>query len=1262
MKTSLRVLPVALLVVLAGCPKRLEKPSGVSPEAFEQASRQTLGPEATARAFALAGFSAYLSAADPKAAQARFDEALARDAREPYALLGELLLARRRGQPERALLAALDLCERAARHPLASVGARYILDMTGTAVSLDDQILAGAPKALAAGAAGDTAQLLRSALAGIAAQRGDTARHDQLNAEMAVPTRYTLVGPFSPFQLLSFDDLTPPEKTGALDEGLSGPLGPLPLRELPTFGGRIGLGGESSEGDQYILAVDAEVREAGDYALRVVTSTPHKVYLDGTRVAENRGFQRLGPTVASRAVRLSVGVHRLIIRTVKEDRAGTFVLSVMRLDGKPARIGFSPARGPAPRWNGVEEAKPHLLFPTAQSLADALSPEVGDVLGTYLAIRDAMGRDREGAKALMQRLQMRLQGPALTSLRADLSLGDRAVPSRVARGRATRDLEATTDKDPGDVNAFITRASIALEDARGLEALEFLKQARAAQGDSGEKGYLVPLIEARAQLSLNLDAQAEQSAQKAEQARPGLCEALNLRLDLAVRRDAVKASDALLQELHACPGNLYRTAEHARARGELARAATLYGELVARDPGQISSATRLSSLLVGLRRFDEAAQHLSALRKLWPRNAGLLKQLADLRELAGKRDEALALREEALRLDGSDLSLRRAVHRAKTGKELLSEYAIDTKAALENYEKSRRAEETPYVYVLDAAAIQGFPDGSTVERIHVIQKAVEQTGVSEIAEVSIPGNAQLLLLRTLKADGTMLEPENIEGKDTISLPGVQVGDFVEFEYLVAHPSRGPLQPGFTASNFYFQIARVPNHWSTYVVTAPKGSGLKVDAHNMKPPEVEVREGLEVFSYDEREVPPYLPEPDSPRAGTEVLPFVAVGVGAEGNQGVVNAYADGSLERGQVTYEVEKFAQQAAAGQKGLAAIKAVYSAVMHRIAGRDAGLTSSAAATLAQERGSRTWLLKASLEALGIPARLVAIRTFASDPSPFLFPNDALLPYVALRAEVPGEGVVWLDPAIRFGPFGELPEQALGGREGWLFPEPGRPLAQVKTPPNRPRAPKDIRLKLTLSEEGRLSGEGIETYEGFEAARLGEALDQLSPDQRNQSLQSALSRYFGGAELTKVKVELRQEVGAPFVVRYAFTVPTFARKEGDTLVLPPITFPARLGKRFVQLSTRKSPLYLDETERTHTSVELTVPPGMQFSGIEPELKAQSPYGTFSHRETQVDGKLRINEIYGLDAARIPPREYEGFAAFAGEVDLIQQRELVLHKP
>ncbi|HZI09047.1 MAG TPA: DUF3857 domain-containing protein, partial [Myxococcus sp.] len=541
-------------------------------------------------------------------------------------------------------------------------------------------------------------------------------------------------------------------------------------------------------------------------------------------------------------------------------------------------------------------------------------------------------------------------------------------------------------------------------------------------------------------------------------------------------------------------------------------------------------------------------------------------------------------------------------------------------------------------------------------------KALEQSGVQEIAEVNLPAGAQVLALRTLKADGTVLEPESIAGKDTISLPGVQVGDYVEVEYLVAEASRGPAQPGFTASDFYFRIANMPDYRATYTVVAPKGTGMKVDAHNMKAPPPVVKGDEELFTYEARKVPPFIPEPDGPPSSKEYLPFVAVGAGTTGNDKLVAVYADAFLDRSALNWELEAFAREVAGDKRGLEAVKALYAAVMKRFSGRDAGLSQSAAASVAQDRGSRLWVLKAGLEALGIPTRVVAVRTFSADPAEYLFPEESLLPYVALRAEVPGTGPVWLDTTTRYAPFGELPETALGERDAYLLPEPGRALEKVKTPPLPRQQPGKLsKLALEVGTEGQLLGKGEEVYSGFEAAQLAEAFEAISGDRRRQALQSAVGRYFGGAELTDLKLERTEEVGAPFTVRYAFKASGFARVDKNRLVLPPITMPAMLGRQYVQLSTRSTPLYLDDTEVNRTQVTLTMPEGYRLSDPQAQLKAESPFGRLLRTEKQEGRTLTLDETLRVERGRIPVKKYEDFAHFAGEVDLIQSRDLVLTK-
>lgn len=1251
---STRLLPLALAAALvAGCAHHAASFTGPLDEAAQAAKSGS----AEARTLALAGFRAWLVDGDLDRAHALIGEAVQKGSHDPYALFGGLLLAEHDGQPQKVVTYALDLCEHNPTHPLCTPAARAAGERVGTATTLDQLLLTRGQKILEKGAQGDAAFLLRNAMASILREKGDPDALAKLLAAAGAPTAWTVVGPLSPYHLLSFDDRPQALSTFSLEGPFKGPFGEVAPRTLSFPAGQLSLAGEPPNGDLYLAAVDFTVPEEGRYVLRTVTADSLKAFLDGQPLLERRAFDRSLSTVDAKGISLTRGAHRLILQLNKPDRSTYLMATLERADGKPADLHFTPATGKSPRVAPVEPAEVENVFPDALDLARALADEAGTALADFIAAGDGMGRNPDGAQALADALSKLGKGPAVSQLNAQIELRDRSVPQKVSRGRATRDLEATLAKDPKNVLALLAEADLALDDGRISEADALTQKALTALTPPGP---LARIMAARVQLALKLDARADDEAQKALELLPGMCDAAGLRFDLADRHDAVERADALLKGFDGCPRWSDRAILHAKNRGQMDQALELAEREAALHPEDLRTALEVTSLLVGQRRYDEALAPLEARWKDWPRNPLLPKRIGEVLALAGKEKEALAARQASLALNGGDLTLQRLVARQTTGAELLQDLAIDGMEAIRAYQAKAPHEEAASTLVLDAAATQAYPDGAQVDRIHTITKVLDQSAVSDVAEVSLPAGAQVLTLRTIKADGRTLQPEQIENKETVSMPGVEVGDYVEQEFLLGRPARSPAVPGFSASNFYFQVSGTPDHWATYVVRAPKGSGMGVDAHNMKAPAVKVEGDQEVFRHEVRDSPPLIPEPDSPPMINEYLPFVAVGAGAKGQDDLIAYYADIALGRSQVTHEVERFAKEAVGGKTGLEAVRALDEAVNARLTGQDAGFAATAASSVSQSRGSRLLLLKASLEAVGIPTRLVAVRTFSVDPSPYVYPSEALLPYLCLRADLPDGSHAFIDTLIRFSPFDRLPEQAADGRTAWALPEPGAPLEHLKTPAQPEKDGKAVVLTLSLSKDGALSGNGVETYQGFEAAGISNALATLSPSQRDQALQSALSRYFGGANLSSVKVELEEKVGAKVVVRYAFTAPHYARVEGDRLVLGALTFPAYLGRRYVEVGARSLPLYIDGTEKTDTQVTLTLPEGMAVQNPLGEgAQLKGPWGAYARSESSEGNQLEVKESYFLKMNRVPVKDYDAFAQFAGEVDLIQSREIVL---
>lgn len=1240
----LRIVAVVCAALLAACPR----PQQGSIDPLREASEAAASGRGSARERALAGHAAYLLESKPAEAEALWKRALEKK-EDVWALYGLSESARRSLDTRGRVLGALRICAVEPQHPLCGVAARLGSESLGESPALDRDLEKAALEALAAGARGDAAFLLRLTAAGARRNRGDDAGAQALFAEAGMVDRALLLGPYSAFHFLEWDQAFAPER-GEL--GGEGPLGPILPRQASAPDGHFALWGEATPADVFYWVSDVVVPADGLYQARAAGKSTFELFVDGVSAFERRDFEAWFPESMVVDVPLTAGRHRLAVKVARGSERGDLWLALSRADGKPAQLVFSAAQGafeaPPPLFARATSA-----WGTAAALAEALEPEAGKVLAAFVAARDGLRRDDQGARALADRLAERHPSAALLSLRGEAMLADPSLPRRTATGRARRDFEQALALDANEASVLQRLSAQARTEGRLDEAAERLERARAA---ASPKSWRVLLTAMKLAEARRMDALGQEAARRALALEPGLCDATKLLYELARRHEAVAEADRRLDELFGCPGHLGRKAEHLRHRGDLPGARALFERLSAQTPllpGPRQEAARLAATLGAP---AEATALWSELSRMWPYSAAFHKRRAESLEQAGDKAGARAAREAALRLDGSDLKLRRAIA-AENGTEVLAELAEDGRAWIERYQAAKPPEDAPGVYVLDASAIEAHSDGSFTERTHVVAKVLDQRGVSLLAEVHLPAGAEILSLRTLKSDGRVLEPEAIGGKDGISLPGVEVGDFVEWEYLVAHGSRGPAVPGFAAPKFYFRIADGQLFHSSYKVRAPAGTRLEVDAHGMDAPQPESDGTWAQVKVERDSVPLFAREPNMV-AMDEVVPFVQVGAGA-GNAELLTGFGDYLLERSRPNAEVIRFAREAAKGLTGRPAVEALYAAVMKQIKGPEASLTARATSTLAEERGSRLSLMKSALGALGIPARIVLINPFQADPASYRFPAAERYGHVALLVELP-EGELFLEPAVRFAPFGELSPQARD-REAAVLPLPGEKARFIRTPKSELPEGKRVALALALDAQGLLQGSGEEVYQGFSAAYLKASLERLNDARRRQAVESSIARLFENAALTDLAIEEIDEPGAPLVVRYRFSAPGFARQDGERLVIPRGVYPFDIARRFLALAERQTPLLVSAPEHLELSVRLKLPAGMALAGAPQSGEIDSPFGRYRRLERLEPGLLAIDEKLDLPLARIPPDQYRAFGELLATIDRIQASERILQR-
>ncbi|HEX9291288.1 MAG TPA: hypothetical protein VF904_17340, partial [Anaeromyxobacteraceae bacterium] len=690
---------------------------------------------ASARELSTAGFDAFLVRNDAATAERRFDLAVRRDARDPWARIGSALLARRRLDDPAEAAHLVALVAGSPGHPLVPAAARRLGELADVSPALAQTVETGlAP--VQGRVEGLAAVRVRSALASAAAALGDRERAERLRAENGAVTVWTMAGPFGALHALELDTPFAPEQ-GALPESAPAPAGlpPVPTRALPCPEGALALDGEPGGGDLFYLAVDATLARGGDYLLTVGGTTSLRAFLDGAPVVERRAYAGFPPLAQVVPLALGKGSHRLLVKIGRGGARAHLAVSLARADGSPSDAAFT-AVAPGTPGPPVRAARLPPVLNLARDLVARLEREARPAVARLVAARDALEGDREAAKALLDEAVAGVpMSAALLTARADARRDDPTLSERIGRARAEADLDRALAADPRDAAARLRRAELAragerLDDAAAL--LDALAEADAARPRA-------LLARARLAQARGLAERAEHFADEARR-RDGDCAALDLLLDLATRRDALARQDELAAALGRCPNGRERLSDHRRRRGDLAAALAAASEVVRSAPARVDARLARAALLAASGDPRAAADDLADLARLWPRDPRLEKRRAEHLEAAGDAAGARAARERALLLDGADLALRRAMA-LEDGNEPLDDLDEDGPKAIAAYRAAKRGWDTSSVTVLDFGAVEAHPGGAFTERVHSVVEARDQRAVDHVGEVAVPEGA-----------------------------------------------------------------------------------------------------------------------------------------------------------------------------------------------------------------------------------------------------------------------------------------------------------------------------------------------------------------------------------------------------------------------------------------------------------------------------------------------------------------------------------------
>jgi len=558
-----------------------------------------------------------------------------------------------------------------------------------------------------------------------------------------------------------------------------------------------------------------------------------------------------------------------------------------------------------------------------------------------------------------------------------------------------------------------------------------------------------------------------------------------------------------------------------------------------------------------------------------------------------------------------------------------------------------------YVYVLDAAARLFHRGGGSFLVTHQVIHIQGKEAASQLGEVGLAPGVERRVLRVIKADGRIVEPESAHASGDTSLSDLEPGDFLETR-TVEERAPEPFEASFS-ERFYF-ASQVPIYLSTYLLVAPPAQLDTLTIHRVEvasPSREHIGERA-AWRFEVRAVPAVRPEPfGGPPA--EVLPHITVTRGVDLARYAREA-ARRLAQRSAVNDDVVAFARAASRGRRGdRPRLMALAAAVVERVP--VSGADADPAIVLGTGRGDRLSLLRAAALAIGLDARLVGVHR--ASPLPLVDWADSALAEQVLVVRVDGEelpvtsigaalSVGGVAPNLRDGLAVEIdPAAADLGVLGQSFALPENWLQET---------PQRMEIDAHLDHRGALKGT-LEMTLQAPLAGVVRSWVRTTPRRRvEQTIETWLGAQLPGLALERLELPGLDDEQHALRFKAGFSVERYAQRSGGALVvdrfLPGLSL--TLGGEsaepaaYLRVAERRTALYL-EPHFEQSRVRITLPEGAHALTLPARFDEQGRFGRYAQRARSEAGAIVVEREVAVPFTRVPAEAYGALRALGERV-------------
>lgn len=704
--------------------------------------------------------------------------------------------------------------------------------------------------------------------------------------------------------------------------------------------------------------------------------------------------------------------------------------------------------------------------------------------------------------------------------------------------------------------------------------------------------------------------------------------------------------------------------DRALARHDYSAAIADLERLKKRRPDRKEIASRIADVLARSGDPSAAAKQLSKALAKQPLDAQARFRLAD-RAYAKGDDGALRKALAAALQKGASTSELRAAIDLLEGATDLEPYRVDGLAVIRDFrawEKAGHHMDGTAARVLDYAATWVHDDGSSEMLEHEIQKIQSQEAVSSESETEMPSGL-VLHLRVIKPDGRVLEPEPVTGKPTLTMPHLEVGDYLEMEHITSEAGDGAKGRQYHSPTWFFREADKGYWRSEFVVVTPADRRLEIETRGHVPAPKVTPVGLlggngkSLFVERRWRVdlsPPAQLEPESPPI-TEFLPSVRLGWGISLQATLAHlvdlASDDTPLDprlRAKASEIVRGIPERATDERAGR-----VYRWVLEHV---QDGKETDGRRVMTGGSGSRQSAFRYILRLLGIHSQLALVKNRLATPP--IGPMSEVEEYDALVLRLATDkGVRWMTVRDKFAPYGYVPAELRNQPAIVLTPSLQRDVVHATGPADGV----SYEGRADVHPDGGATLDLVLTFSGNRAIAWRNALDEIPQAKLYDFVERELvAPSFAGGHVRDLKVEGADALDHPLVMRVRIDVPEMAKPvAGGLLIHAPFT-PSLA--QLAALPERRTPLLRRTSWHAQMRLEVVFPDAMRMPAGLPGGQARDGDALVVVKDAVNGHAIVFDRLIDLPAGRVQPgAEYAAWQKFARDADALVGRDVLIGK-